>query len=172
MGYAGGDKDNPTYHNLGNHTETFQVDFDPEKISYEELLTIFWSNHSPENRPFSRQYMSMIFYHNEEQKALAEQSKQELEAQTNNEFYTEIRPLDKFYLAENYHQKYYLQNRTKLLYEVQKYYSEFQEIIDSPTAAKLNGYIANFGDKDQLEKDLPNLGLSPKGEKRLNSLVD
>ena len=71
VGYAGGAKENPTYHNLGDHTETLQIDYDSSKISYEKLLELFWEEHDPTSRSWSRQYKAVVFYHDEEQKRLA-----------------------------------------------------------------------------------------------------
>ncbi|MDZ7761250.1 MAG: peptide-methionine (S)-S-oxide reductase [Desulfovermiculus sp.] len=63
VGYSGGKKPNPTYHDLGDHTETLQVDYDPEAVSYPKLLEVFWESHSPEQSALSRQYMAAVFYH-------------------------------------------------------------------------------------------------------------
>jgi methionine-S-sulfoxide reductase len=105
VGYAGGDKNNPTYYNLGSHTETVQITYDPQIISYQNLLGHFWQRHDP-TEPRRNQYKSIIFYHNPEQKQLAEQSKQKQQAETGKEVLTEIRPLRKFWVAEDYHQDY------------------------------------------------------------------
>jgi len=80
VGYAGGTKKNPTYHSLGDHSETIEIEFDPKKISYKELLDIFWESHEPTVRSFSRQYASFIFFHSEEQKKLAQETKEQLES--------------------------------------------------------------------------------------------
>ena len=74
VGYAGGTLVNPTYHRLGDHTESIEVDYDPEVISYEDLLAVFWSSHSPTSRPWSRQYASLILTHDDTQRRLAEES--------------------------------------------------------------------------------------------------
>ena len=67
MGYSGGAKEDPTYHNLGNHTETLQIDFDPEKLGYNKILDIFWKSHEPTGVAWSTQYKNILFYHNEKQ---------------------------------------------------------------------------------------------------------
>lgn len=66
VGYAGGSKENPTYYSLGDHSETIQIDYDPTQISYGQLLEVFWNSHNPTYEPWSRQYMSIIFYHSED----------------------------------------------------------------------------------------------------------
>ena len=105
VGYAGGSQENPTYYKLGDHTETVEIDYDPNSISYEELLDIFWGSHNPARPALSVQYKSAIFYHNEDQKRLALESKERLEAELNMAILTEILPYSRFYLAEDYHQK-------------------------------------------------------------------
>ena len=78
VGYTGGTTENPTYHNLDGHTEAVQIEYDPSRISYQELLDVFWGGHNPTQPAWSRQYASIVFYHDEEQKRLAEASKLEL----------------------------------------------------------------------------------------------
>ena len=122
VGYMGGTLENPAYedvctHTTG-HTEVVEVEYDPEQISYEELLNKFWEIHDPTqlNRQgvdIGFQYRSVIFYHNEKQKKIAEKSKQTLE---NSRKYkkpiaTEIIEVKTFYKAEEYHQKYFLKNK-------------------------------------------------------------
>lgn len=120
-GYTGGHKTNPTYKEVSagrtGHTEAVQIVYDPNKVSYEELLSIFWKNIDPTtpNRQFcdkGNQYRSGIFYHDEEQKQLAQESKTELEQ--NKPFkqviVTEITAASDFYAAEDYHQDYYQKN--------------------------------------------------------------
>ncbi|HEY84049.1 MAG TPA: peptide-methionine (S)-S-oxide reductase MsrA [Chloroflexi bacterium] len=120
-GYAGGAVPNPTYQQIctgsTGHAEVTQITFDPQSISFAELLTIFWRVHDPttlnrQDADVGTQYRSVIFYHNEEQKAIAEKSKQEADASGlwANPIVTEISPIDAFYLAEAYHQNYYRLN--------------------------------------------------------------
>lgn len=121
VGYTGGETENPTYDTVSSgstgHAEAIEVTFDPEKVSYKELLDIFWRNIDPTtiNGQFAdkgTQYRTAIFYHNSYQKELAENSKMELEqsGKFDKPLVTEIVPASKFYPAENYHQKYYEKN--------------------------------------------------------------
>jgi peptide-methionine (S)-S-oxide reductase len=121
-GYAGGNVPNPTYEEVCNgttgHAEVCQIIYDPQKISYKELLEVFWSTHDPttlnrQGNDVGTQYRSAVFYHNEEQKKLAEEYKRKLtEAKIfDNPIVTEITKLDKFYEAEKYHQDYYNNNK-------------------------------------------------------------
>lgn len=144
VGYAGGAKADPTYRSLGDHTETIQIDWNPEKVSYEQLLEVFWGSHNPTYPPMSRQYMSAIFYADSAQKELAELSKQRIEAQLGKKVYTEILPLERFYLAEDHHQKYYLRNSPELVAELRAIYPNEADWIDSTAAARLNGYAGGY----------------------------
>lgn len=149
VGYAGGVENNPTYSNIGSHTETILVEFDPEKISYSDLLDIFWENHHYSTARNKNQYASRIFYSNEEQKKQAEQSKSQ-KAQ-NETVATKIQRLN-FTVAEDYHQKYRLQHS-----KMMENFSEMtpDEFRDSPLAAKLNAYAAgNLTRKDIKAFDL------------------
>jgi len=110
VGYAGGTKENPTYHSLGDHTETIEITYNPDKITYETLLKYFWENHDPINKQ-KTQYQSIIFYHNSHQKLLAESSKQMEQKQYSTPILTEIRPAETFYEAEEYHQKYFQKHK-------------------------------------------------------------
>ena len=128
-GYIGGHKKNPTYEEVSagetGHTEAVQVTYDPEKVSYQELLDIFWRNIDPtvKNRQFcdvGSQYRSGIYYHDEEQKRLAEESKEELNNSKRFKIiHTEIEPASVFYPAEEYHQDYYIKNPIR--YRLYKY---------------------------------------------------
>jgi methionine-S-sulfoxide reductase len=118
VGYTGGKTKNPTYEQVcegtTGHAEAIEVVYDPAQISYSQLLEVFWQNINPTtlNRQFhdeGSQYRTAIFYHNDEQKRLAEQSKEELEksGRFKQSIVTEIVPAGIFYKAEDYHQKYY-----------------------------------------------------------------
>jgi peptide-methionine (S)-S-oxide reductase len=120
VGYTGGHTKNPTYEEVSaggtGHAESIQIVYDPSKISYAKLLEIFWHNIDPTVKDaqfcdHGHQYRSAIFYHNEEQKKLAEQSKEELiNSGRFKRVETEIVPASTFYPAEEYHQEYYKKN--------------------------------------------------------------
>ncbi len=116
-GYIGGTLDNPTYQDVctgkTGHAEVVQVEFDPAKVSYERLLQIFWASHNPttlnrQGPDSGTQYRSAIFFHDENQKAAANTSKQETESSGKHStpIVTEITPASTFYRAEEYHQRY------------------------------------------------------------------
>ncbi len=152
---------------MGDHTETLQIKFDPEKISYSELLEIFWSDHNPSSYPYSRQYRAVVFFHNSEQKELAEKTREEIASKTGRNVYTAIESFTNFYTAEDYHQKYYLQANRQLIGEMKLIYPQFSELVDSTAAARINGYVMGYGTPEELEKDLPELGLSEKSQNEL-----
>ncbi len=170
-GYAGGSLEDPTYRNLGDHTETIQVEFDPSVITYAELLQVFWDSHNPTGRPWSRQYMSIIFYHDPAQEQAARDSKAAVEANLGTAVYTELAPFINFYLAEEYHQKYYLQGISELTAELRAYYPDYRDFTDSTAAARINGLIAGYGSIEQLLDQIDGYGLSSSGKEKLKSLV-
>jgi peptide-methionine (S)-S-oxide reductase len=120
-GYAGGHVDNPSYRAVCNgdtgHAEVVQVHFDPNVVSYRDLLNVFFAIHDPttlnrQGADVGTQYRSAIFYHDEEQKKIAEELVKDLTAQKlfDRPIVTEITKLDKFYMAEDYHQEYFARN--------------------------------------------------------------
>lgn len=135
VGYTGGEKDDPTYQDLGDHTETVLVEFDPAEISYEKLLDLFWKNHDYD-RKRKPQYASKIFYLDEEQRKKAEESNLKHPSAV-----TDIEELNQFHVAENYHQKYRLRH-SKLMKDFEDMNEE--ELRDSPKAAKANAVVAGY----------------------------
>ncbi len=121
VGYTGGNVEDPTYEEVCSgttgHTEAVEIEFDPAVVSYDELLNVFWRNIDPTalNSQFAdrgSQYRTAIFYHNDEQKRLAEESKEKLakSGKYDKPLVTEITPATEFYKAEGYHQEYYKKN--------------------------------------------------------------
>jgi peptide-methionine (S)-S-oxide reductase len=117
VGYTGGNTANPTYEQVctdrTGHAEVVQVEFDPTRVSYEELLDVFWNNHNPttpnrQGPDFGSQYRSAIFYHSPEQQAAAEASKARRDKSGiyQRPIVTQIVPAPEFYRAEEYHQQY------------------------------------------------------------------
>ncbi|MCA9388605.1 peptide-methionine (S)-S-oxide reductase MsrA [Candidatus Berkelbacteria bacterium] len=124
VGYMGGNTDKPSYEQVCSgktgHAETLHLKFDPEVISYQELLKNFWEIHDPttmnkQGPDIGSQYRSVIFYYDENQKNAAEQSKQELDqsGKYSNPIVTEVTPATAFNRAEEYHQQYYEKNPHK-----------------------------------------------------------
>src|SRR5713226_7030383 len=123
VGYTGGKLENPTYKDVctdrTGHAEAIEVDYDPAKVSYDELLNIFWENHDPtqlnrQGADFGTQYRSAIFYHSPEQEKTARQIMAEIHTAGiwGRPIVTEVAPLHAFYRAEEYHQDYFRKNPT------------------------------------------------------------
>jgi peptide-methionine (S)-S-oxide reductase len=123
VGYTGGEFDNPTYNEVCSgktgHAEAIQIEFNPSIVSYEELLMIFWNNHDPttinqQGPDIGEQYRSVVFFHNPEQEAIANKIKDKLQDASikkfNKQIVTQIVPAEKFFKAEEYHQKYLEKN--------------------------------------------------------------
>ena len=166
VGYAGGVSESPTYQNIGDHTEVVEVDYNPNLISYKELLDYFFENHNPYRQSYSRQYYSMILYHDEEQFNTILEVKRELEDNSGKEIQTEINDYQEFFLAETYHQKYYLQQHRKFKNHYLDLYS-VREFIDSTAVARVNGYLGKKGSKEQLLNEIGKLGLTEELQKEL-----
>ncbi|HEU5047908.1 MAG TPA: peptide-methionine (S)-S-oxide reductase MsrA [Rickettsiales bacterium] len=121
-GYTGGHTKNPTYEQVSEgdtgHFEAIEVTYDPQKVSYQKLLDVFWENVDPldEYGQFcdkGSQYRAGIFYHDSEQQSLAEHSKEKVKAMFKQPVATIIGPASEFYPAEDYHQDFYIKNRTR-----------------------------------------------------------
>lgn len=171
VGYAGGSTPDPTYRQIGDHAETVQIDFNPETVSYEELLELFWSSHDASRPAWSRQYMSAVFFHDEEQERLARSVKERLEGGGQRTLRTGVLPASRFYLAEDYHQKYILQGDRTLNSEFRRMYPDFADFVASASAAKVNGYLYGCGTLEQIRTQLGSLGLSAKGGEHLLARV-
>lgn len=171
VGYAGGTTKNPTYYKIGDHTESFQLEYDPEKISYEKLLKLFWATHNPCEDAKSRQYMSAIFYHNDEQRKLAEQTRDAEEKRRGEKIKTPVLPFDAFYLAEDYHQKFYLKQNKDVYQEYRNIYPGDEEFMNSTAVMRVNGYLGGSGSAFGLQKEVDSYGLTPASREKLYKLV-
>jgi peptide-methionine (S)-S-oxide reductase len=149
-GYSGGQTVNPTYKEVCSgdtgHAECTQIVFDPSKISYDELLEVFFKVHDPtslnrQGNDVGTQYRSVIFYHNDEQKRLAAEYKTELDRSGAYEkpIVTQIVPMEKFYPAEDYHHDYYEYNKDKNPYcavVVRPKLEKFRKVFSEKLKAK------------------------------------
>jgi peptide-methionine (S)-S-oxide reductase len=168
VGYTGGKLVDPTYHQLGDHTEALQVDFDPHRTSYAELLALFWAAHRPQRPAYSRQYRAALWYADGEQEELARESAAEVERSLGKRVLTELEPLGRFYAAEDYHQKYSLRRHADLMAELQGY--DDVALRDSTVAARLNGFVSGHGTAELLEEEAASYGLSTAGLRKLEGL--
>jgi peptide-methionine (S)-S-oxide reductase len=111
--------------------------------------------------------MSAILYHNEDQKRLALEARDRQATSVKGKIVTEIIPFAGFYLAEAYHQKYYLQQVPELMREFSTIYPAAQDFINSTAAARVNGYVGGYGSPEALKEEIDSLGLSPASNKKL-----
>ena len=143
-GYSGGNTNDPTYESVHDretgHAESVQVEFDPEIISYDVLLQIFWTSHNPttpnqDGANIGSEYRSIIFYHNEEQRQAAEHSRDTFAAELwSNPIVTEIIPYEAFYDAEDYHQDFYDKQPQH----------PYCQIVINPKLAKFSAKFASY----------------------------
>ncbi|MCP4539798.1 MAG: peptide-methionine (S)-S-oxide reductase [Chloroflexi bacterium] len=132
---------------------------------------VFWNSHNPTHQAWSRQYMSAVFYHNDEQKGLALETMDREADKLQKSIFTEIIPFSEFYLAEAYHQKYRLQGASVLVRDFRAIYPNNEDFVSSTAAARINGYIAGYGTIERFQEELNNFGLSSRGKESLLSIV-
>ncbi|KAI1727616.1 peptide methionine sulfoxide reductase domain-containing protein [Ditylenchus destructor] len=158
VGYAGGQMLNPTYANIGDHTEITELQYDEKQCTYKDLLDWFFAHHDP-TVPHKKQYQSAILYVDDEQKSEAESAlNQQQKKYGSKKVQTYLTKLDIFYQAEDYHQKYWLRCQRPIFNQLKL--SE-AEVVDSVLAAKLNAFMAGYDSLEVLkqlaeEYNLPN----------------
>lgn len=172
VGYAGGTTTDPTYRKIGDHTETIEIDFDPERVSYDELLEAFFQMHDPTRPAYSTQYASIVFCHNEDQRRTAEQVRSRFEVLLGRLVLSQLRTFDHFYVAEDYHQKYALRSNALLMAEFASSCPGAVDFRDSTAAARVNGYVYGVGGSmTQLEREIDSYGLTEAGGRQLRAAV-
>ena len=173
VGYAGGTLPNPTYRSIGDHSETLEIDFDPEVICYSDILTLFWDSHDAvKDRNYKgRQYLSLLFYHNSEQQKIADEVKIKWEKKYNKQIQTELLPYTHFYRAEDHHQKYFMKRYPKALEAVSNLFPTYTDYIDSTIAARLNGFVREYGLLSDIKKELEFWGLNDSEKHTLQKLL-
>ncbi|RZF39700.1 hypothetical protein LSTR_LSTR012154 [Laodelphax striatellus] len=170
VGYCGGTKNNPTYRSLGDHTEAIDIDYDPNVITYSQLLELFWQNHDPTARN-KLQYTSIIFYHDEDQKEAADKTLKDQQKRHKASIVTKVIPFKEFFDAEDYHQKYRLQQHPWLCSEIGV--GKTSPLLKSShLAARLNGYIIGQGGVAQFNKEAEQLGLEGQVRDYVRKLVE
>lgn len=158
VGYTGGTLPSPTYRNMGDHTEAMQVDFNPGEISFLELAHLFWNLHNPCATPYSRQYMSAIWYHDSQQLVAIEQSMPKVKVNQAQQIETVVAPMGEFYLAEDYHQKYRLQSCRELMKKFKAMYPNFEDFNNSTASTRLNGFASGHGTAKMFESESDQYG--------------
>ena len=168
VGYAGGTSADVNYRNIGDWMEAIQIDYDPARVRYEDLLAIFFAEHDACEAVWKRQYASGIFFHDAAQKqaaasalaACATGAALRSNTESGAKPSTELAPVV-FVAAEDYHQKYYLRQTRALVGELLPLFNGNESAFRESTAvARVNGYLAGNGTPADLERELSDLGLS------------
>ncbi len=147
------------------------MEFDPDEITYRDLLEVFWEGHNPTWKPYGRQYMSAVFYANPRQKRLARTSRSHRSETSHKSIHTKILPLETFHRAEEEHQKHALRSWKDVLAELKAVYPKTKDLVDSTVATRVNGYLAGNGSLRVLREQIDSFGLSSRTRKRLLSLA-
>lgn len=171
VGYCGGETRSPTYDAVADHTETIEIDFDPERTSYQELLDVFFSAHDA-RRPtvaVGRSYRSAVFYHDDGQRRLAETACDGIVRRTGRPIATTVEPIEgtRFWLAERHHQKFHAQQVHWLAGLFDSHYETTEQLVADPATTRVNAAIGGHLDLERFERDLPGLGLPPPITERL-----
>lgn len=170
VGFAGGTTPSPTYRKMGDHTETVQIKFNPEQLRYEDVLRHFWRNHYPNRDEYKgRQYISMLHVHSREQEAVVNTVKAEMEEELGEPIETEIVPFTAFAPAEARHQKYYLKHYPKALAQLIDFFPSEELLHDSTFAARLNGFVKGFGNRDALLEEIEGWPLADEDRRVLQA---
>ena len=170
VGYCGGTTPAPTYHRLGDHSETVEVDYDPRVLSYADLLDVFFASHSPSYPPFSVQYRSAIFYRTEDERTTAEAAIARARSERGSVF-TAVEPFRAFHLAEDYHQKHTLRGHGDLMREFARLFPGERGFVDSTAAARVNGWLSGCATAGQLDRELGLTGLGPSAQETVRAVA-
>ncbi|WP_235847552.1 peptide-methionine (S)-S-oxide reductase MsrA [Paenibacillus tuaregi] len=169
VGYAGGTTPDPTYRNMGDHSETVQFDYDPARITFEEILRVFWQHHNPVNINDykGRQYMSLVLCMNESQKTAADRVAKEIVESGRARPETEVASCISWHLAEDRHQKYYLHRYPSAVAKLGMLYPDRHELLNSTLAARLNGLAKGYTNMERIRQEITSewpLSQAEKGE--------
>lgn len=148
VGYSGGKFPNPTYRDLGDNTESIQIDYDPTRVTYQQLVAQALKQGDFSGESWSKQYRSAVFYHSQYQQKVAQSMG-----------ITKLEPAGRFTRAEDYHQKYYLQ-QSEVYKDFLARYPNAKAFTDSTAVARANGIVGGHFDEKHLTAILPKLGVS------------
>jgi len=173
VGYSGGKSTNPSYKVVDFHTEVVEIDYDPEIISYGELIDIFFSSHNETLRPYDQRVKSLIFYRNDAEYDIAKQKLNNIRMSTPEEesVFTELKSFEVFYLAEPEHQNRSLKLETSLYGEIEQMFGTDDKVLLSILASKLNGYIYGYGTLEGAQNLLDLSGLSDASKARVIDVI-
>lgn len=149
---------------MGDHSECVEIVFDPHIISLEKIVQHFCSIHNPNRANYKgRQYLSIILFENAEQEQIVCKIKGEIETRLGESIQTEIAPLQKFTLAEDKHQKYYLKRYQKAFITLLEYYGSHESFTNSTVVARLNGFVKGYCSLSNIKNEISS---HPSEEKR------
>lgn len=171
-GYAGGTTTHPTYREMGDHTETVEVAYDPAILSLEDLLDVFWSHHNPVNINGykGRQYQSLLLYRDDQQRDTmlhAQETSRGKAARSE----TEVVPYQGFHPAEDRHQKYYSQRYPDAMAKLSELYPSFEALSRSTLAARLNGIAKGFTSRERVIDEIHHWTASPQEQHQCIALL-
>lgn len=163
VGYAGGTSRMPAYRQMGDHTETVQIDFDPQIITIEVILAVFWNNHNPININDykGRQYRSLLLYGDQKQLESIQHVLEKREEQGKGKPETEITPYSEFHPAEDKHQKYVLKRYPDAIEKLSSLYPSPDKLNNSTLAARLNGLAKGYTNLEQIKNEIHQWPISP-----------
>ncbi|MFS0836465.1 peptide-methionine (S)-S-oxide reductase MsrA [Paenibacillus sp. 1P03SA] len=174
-GYAGGTAERPTYRDMGDHTETVELDFDPAVITFEDILDVFWDHHNPMNINGykGRQYLSLILYHNAEQREAVQTviSRRKKQGSSRAETETEVALYSVFYPAEERHQKYYLKRFPDALDKLGTLYPSHRELVSSTLAARLNGLAKGYTSLERVAGEIREWPMEAAARQKVLDLI-
>ncbi|GGA10325.1 methionine-S-sulfoxide reductase [Paenibacillus marchantiophytorum] len=173
VGYAGGTSASPTYRNLGDHTETVEIDFDPQKIKLDEIVDVFWQHHNPLNinEYKGRQYLSLALFRDENQLNIILDAMKRREEQGLGRPETAVNPFRTFDLAEERHQKYYLKRFPDAISKASTLYPTEESLLNSTLAARLNGLAKGFTNLERVIVDIRTWPISLEEQQAITELI-
>lgn len=163
VGYAGGTTGQPTYREMGDHSETVEISFDAELIAADQLLETFWNNHNPVNINGykGRQYQSLLLYRDTLQAETFNRVKKRVEAAKGQALETEIAAFEAFYPAEPRHQKYYLKRYPDAVDRLSGLYESEEAFLRSTLAARLNGIAKGYANLGPVLREIQAWPMNP-----------
>ncbi|MCR8630242.1 peptide-methionine (S)-S-oxide reductase MsrA [Paenibacillus radicis (ex Xue et al. 2023)] len=156
VGFAGGTKANPTYRQLGDHSETVEMDFDSGIIRLETILNMFWSSHNPININDykGRQYRSLVLFRDQEQHRVIQDVMRNSVEQGNGMPDTEVAPYTSFYPAKERHQKYYLKRYPDAIDKLKALFPSDEALTNATLAARLNGLAKGYTNMEKIINEI------------------
>ncbi|MFF2482298.1 peptide-methionine (S)-S-oxide reductase MsrA [Paenibacillus sp. NPDC058071] len=172
-GYAGGAAEYPTYRNMGDHTETVQLRFDPSKLPFESIVRLFWNSHNPNNINGYKgdQYKSLLFWQTEEQRDAIGRVLQERNERGETGAETEVCPYEHFWPAEDRHQKYYLKRYPDAVRQLELLFLHLDAPMETTLAARLNGVAKGYANLSAVKDEIADSDIDEGEKERLIAAI-